>query len=176
MAKTGAGGAVAEVKGVGVSASGKNWKIETDKGIFNMPKKNFAKAGVEIGSVYFFIWDWFEVPGKDNRMRIVDDYRVAGPDDVDSEPGQAEGQTTTSPKNTQGNGQQTQKSAHEVDPTLPLNGPTQGMIVNNAVLIVTSRMTLPGTKTDPASVKADIDYWIEWLDKKMRSGKLYEPF
>ena len=70
MAKDG-GHSVGEVKTVGVSTSGKNWKIETDKGVMNFPKKNFPEMpGLSIGKKYYFYWNWFEIGRASCRERV----------------------------------------------------------------------------------------------------------
>ena len=172
------GTSVATVKSLGVSKSGKNWKIETDKGVMNFPKKNFPQMpAISIGKGYFFIWNYFDIPNSTNVMRIVDDWREIGPNDTDTD---SREQSPHRAESAQKTTQQTQKETHREpfgkDTTLPLPGASIGMIINNSVSIVVSRMGLPGTKTDPESIKKDISYWNEHFEEMARTGKLYEPF
>jgi len=122
MGKNEGGTTVGVVEGVGVSTSGKNWKVTTDKGVMNFPKKNFAQvpAVCQLGATCFFHWSWFEIPNTQNSMRIVNEVReaMAGDTNYDSKVDSAP-PTTSFPSN-QGkapnNANQTQKTTTTATP------------------------------------------------------------
>ena len=139
------------------------WNISTNVGKVNIYSDE--EPTFEEGILYFFKGNKSTFDGEDGEpitMKWVEDW------------GKVKGAEPT--KKTQENSQQTQKQANPIDPTMPLNGAAQGMIMNNSVLLVTSILATGTTKTDPASIKADIEYWNEYLEKMVRSGKLYTSF
>lgn len=138
------------------------WNISTNVGKVNIYSDE--EPTFEEGVLYFFKGNKSTFDGDDGKpitMKWVEDWgKVKGAEQTKSS-----SQKMVPPEKGQ-----------QIDTTMPLNGAAQGMIMNNSVSLVVALLGTGTSKTDPASIKADIEYWNEYLEKMVRSGKLYNPF
>jgi hypothetical protein len=177
MSNKDGGSSVGLVKSMGVSKSGNNWKVETNKGVMNFPKKNFKEMpGLTIGKTYFFMWNWFDVPNSTNAMRIANEWRAVGDKDVDFDSREISPyRDESSQENTQHQQTETHREPAE-EVKYRMNPAAEGMIINNSVAITIALLDKPGALTDVVSIKKTIEFWNEYLSNMVITHKLYEPF